>query len=705
MMRIAFSLVIAWGIASFAVAGTQAEWLAPVNGNWTDSAKWSSSPFYPQNGSPVGTTYDARVTAAGAAYSITLGSSITLDSFLLNSADVTLMQTAGGISAGTFDLQSGTYDLRGGFLSSAFGGGGSAGHLSVGPASVSIESVTLGIDMDVPGLSASITVSGGLTLSNHNINFVSGSRMTFGQSTLGGTGQVIVNSRPFSSGFSTDLYGSSTLTIGPDVTVRTGTYSGGSGQMRLGTPTLGWFVNEGTVSAQTANMQIELRGNWTNTGTLIATAGRLVLGGHFTPASIGRVIHTGGSVWISGDVDATGQTLRLDQTTGSWDFGNMLSTAQIHGGRIEGHAGAGLRIATDADARLDRVTLAAPLQMDNRASLRVFNSLTLDGGTIEMSSGLSQFYETVLDFTSPTVIDGTGEFVFQGAGTLNQILCYNETGPVSFGDGITIRADTGGALIRAVNGSTVTIAGDVISGPGARQITFYGPIEMNGRLHIDAGGTVPLLELSNLSSGVLSRGGYYIDAGSTLRVSQPILRNAASILLSGANSDIFAGATGTADALGGLAVNDGVLKVTQGRALSLIDDLSNSGTLLIGPGSTIAVGGDLTLTPTSRLVFELDPVSLGELKVGNLFAEGTLEVMLADGFTPSDGAEFDLMDFLTLSGTFATVSLPPLSNGKSWDASNLSATGAIRVVPEPALCLIGLSLLVIRPPLRGPVRY
>src|SRR4051794_29181250 len=51
--------------APLAVAGTVASWISPVSGAWTDSSRWSSAPFFPNNGSPSGASYDAVVGAAG----------------------------------------------------------------------------------------------------------------------------------------------------------------------------------------------------------------------------------------------------------------------------------------------------------------------------------------------------------------------------------------------------------------------------------------------------------------------------------------------------------------------------------------------------------------------------------------------------------------------------------------------------------------
>ena len=64
----------------------------------------------------------------------------------------------------------------------------------------------------------------------------------------------------------------------------------------------------------------ELHGNWSNSGTITATNSTVNLGGTFTPAGIGTFIRSGGTVTINGTVNNTGTTFdlsALSPTTGS----------------------------------------------------------------------------------------------------------------------------------------------------------------------------------------------------------------------------------------------------------------------------------------------------------------------------------------------------------------------------------------------------
>jgi hypothetical protein len=87
-------------------AQTQAQWVAPVDGSWTDSSRWSTDPFFPNNGSPPGTTYDVLVDAVGSPYTISSSGSITIDSLRLHAPGATVQH-----SGGPFTLAAGSLSI------------------------------------------------------------------------------------------------------------------------------------------------------------------------------------------------------------------------------------------------------------------------------------------------------------------------------------------------------------------------------------------------------------------------------------------------------------------------------------------------------------------------------------------------------------------------------------------------------------------
>ncbi len=69
---------------------------------------------------------------------------------------------------------------------------------------------------------------------------------------------------------------------------------------------------------------------------------------------------------------------------------------------------------------------------------------------------------------------------------------------------------------------------------------------------------------------------------------------------------------------------------------------------------------------------------------GNVALAGDLEITLTNGFSPTAGNSFDILDWGSLSGTFSTVTLPPLAAGFNWDPSQLYSTGVLSVVGPPS---------------------
>ena len=149
---------------------------------------------------------------------------------------------------------------------------------------------------------------------------------------------------------------------------------------------------------------------------------------------------------------------------------------------------------------------------------------------------------------------------------------------------------------------------------------------------------------------------------------------------------------------------------TLGGTGSTSGNLTVSG--IVNPGTagagTLTVNGNGVFNAGSTALFKLggtaarqfDKLSLS----GTLGAGGLLDIDLINGFTPSAGNSFDILDFTTATGTF-TLSLPALGGGLSWNTSQLLTTGTISVaaaiaaVPEPgaaALALAAGGALVVR---------
>ncbi|QNN24041.1 hypothetical protein HED60_17780 [Planctomycetales bacterium ZRK34] len=85
-------IVCLWivGLCSSAFAQTEAYWLNPVSGKWSEASKWST-PVYPNRDYPnMGDAYDVTIDAAGADYTITMDIGATLHSLVVDAPSLTL---------------------------------------------------------------------------------------------------------------------------------------------------------------------------------------------------------------------------------------------------------------------------------------------------------------------------------------------------------------------------------------------------------------------------------------------------------------------------------------------------------------------------------------------------------------------------------------------------------------------------------------
>jgi autotransporter-associated beta strand protein len=206
------------------------------------------------------------------------------------------------------------------------------------------------------------------------------------------------------------------------------------------------------------------------------------------------------------------------------------------------------------------------------------------------------------------------------------------------------------------------------------------------------------------------------------------LTNQASVLFSYGISNVFGTVTNSPS---------GNISIAGGAGVTFYGDVAQNGTLVVSTvGSThssavfagafsgsggftgggdvffegdlrpsdpveVTFGGNAYLESTTNTVMQLaGPVAGSQYDridvTGQLNLAGALDVELLDGFQPQAGESFQLFD-AQLSGTFSRVTLPALSNGLSWNTSNLDTTGTISVVPEPStlalICAGALGLL------------
>jgi len=157
---------------------------------------------------------------------------------------------------------------------------------------------------------------------------------------------------------------------------------------------------------------------------------------------------------------------------------------------------------------------------------------------------------------------------------------------------------------------------------------------------------------------------------------------------------IGAGETLTADVAA--FVNLGTVDVAAGGTATFEGVVSGDGLFTgagtknflggIAPGSspgTLAIGGPALIGQSAVVVLEIagnapgayDHIDFDDVAI----AGGVLEVRFTNGFIPSVGDAFPLLDWTTRVGSFERVALPP---GIEWDVDELYTQGVI-AVPEP----------------------
>ncbi len=210
------------GSAIFSRADTTATWVSETSGDWTNTTQWSTAPNYPENGSPAGVNYQALINATGGTpYTATIDSDVSVDGITINSADATVDQSSGTLTAGTINIENGAYALEGGTISNTTFDVSNTDSFDIGTATLD------GAAINMPAQSSnliqvtnSLYVRNGLTGNNAELLLATdtgfGSTMYFdgpsqtvdGITIFGAQGANLYADGPTTTG-------SQTLTIGP----------------------------------------------------------------------------------------------------------------------------------------------------------------------------------------------------------------------------------------------------------------------------------------------------------------------------------------------------------------------------------------------------------------------------------------------------------------------------------------------------------
>jgi hypothetical protein len=283
-----------------------------------------------------------------------------------------------------------------------------------------------------------------------------------------------------------------------------------------------------------------------------------------------------------------------------------------------------------------------------------------------------------------SVLSSTGQvgsLTLVGPGTIE--LYNGET----MGSGNLDVGDQGGTGQLIVNDATIYNTGEVT-----------GHFDANG-LVVENGGTINLANSTNntVSNATFNDGS--LTASDFLTLGGVSLSNGSSILgfnvtIVGAtldNSTIGASGTGTIE---------GTVTLSDNAQLE-IPDQTVAGTVILMAG-TKNLAGNMAMqngTLSIELNSQVSDMIIHPISQDN----GTLDFTLQSGFEPTIGEQFSIFNPAAGNpserGTFATINVPTLPAGESWNISTLYTNGTISVVPEPismGMILFGIAGLALR---------
>ena len=401
---------------------------------------------------------------------------------------------------------------------------------------------------------------------------------------------------------------------------------------------------------------------------LVATAGRLIVG---STASFNGLSITGplaaasgatlelrskGLAYVNVLSTLTGGTIRAANGISLGAVANVVGTGAIsgdvaaaNGSWIEADGGkltlgnASSYIGFVSDGRLS--TNANEIELQSRGLAAVNGLATMTGGTLRAANGIS--------------LGSSANVVGRGA----------VSGDVSAAYGSWIEAD-GGKLTIGNASSYVGFASD-------------------GRLYTNAN-EVELLDRNLAVLGALTQLGDVSGRG-TLRAANGMLLPQGNNLAG--RGTVYGNFVNQGDVYGDGSTAGQEIVFAAGSTVSGIGSFENvvfNGTYSPGNSPAITNVTNGQFAAASSLLIELGGTQPGTqydrvVDSGSLtLLGGTLDVVLYNGFVPTVGNSFEILQYGQLSGDFGTVNYPALSGGLSWERTISAVAMTITVVPEPS---------------------
>jgi hypothetical protein len=472
--------------------------------------------------------------------------------------------------------------------------------------------------------------------------------------------------------------------------------SGGSLNMQAGS-----LTNTGTMDEEKAG-KVTITGNLTNNGTL--TTNNANLGGGANSLTVTGTLTNNAS-----------DTVTIGANNDTTDKASVATLTNA--GTVTVGTGATLTL-TKAGADSNTGTIAVNGALDIKAAA------TLSGtGTITLTNGAITGLGAGPVLTNSTTIQGSG--TISNLGLVNsKTLLANQAAPliilptaaglknngtlsVSTGDTMQIGTSAGGALVNfasnTLTGGTYNVSGTLQFGASgttlatnAANITLTGA----GAQMIDFGSNNMLAGFNNNATA----GVFKLAGGAALTTTGGSFTNAGLFTVSAGTSFTVGGSSFNFTQTAGTTTVDGTLaSSTLGTVAVNGGSLFGGGTVndnvvdagILSPGDSVAKTGQLKVADayTQTSAGALD-IAIGGTVVGTKYDQlkvtqgatlgGTLNVSLANAFTPTVGQTFTIVNAASVTGTFATVNGLSI-NGTEHFTITYSGTNVVLKVVSGAL--------------------
>ena len=553
-----------------------------------------------------------------------------------------------------------------------------------------------------------LTGSGNVTLSPNTNNFLSGaggSTLVNQNNTISGSGNIGGNTIAFTNQGIVNATTNANLTIqaaGAGAT-NTATMEASSG---------GTLDLENTIT-NTGGKIIALAGTGTSAGGTVLINGAVVTGG--TLSSLGTGVNAGAFFSTGGTLNnlTNASTLQIANNNNSYLQGNIVNTGNIQvnsGGNatflyIKGNvtiSGAGsITLSNNSNNYIEGASTGSEV-LTNASTIQ--GSGNLGNGFM----GLVNQGLILANQSTPLIINASAGFNNAGtlesaAGSLLQI-----TGPFSNFSGTTL---TGGKYV--VDGTLQFTGANIVT--NAASITLAGPsAQIVNEGNVNA--------LTNFTTNTAS-GKFTLSGGQALTTSAGTFTNAGTLTI-GSGSSFIVGNGGNTNLAtnytqtGGATIVDGTLTSSPSAAgtptLNLqsgslfgqgtvIDAVKSSGIITPGDSSLITgklgVTGAYTQNSTGALDISIGGVAVGtkydQLNVsGSAALSGSLNLKTVNGFIPTVGATFDILNATNLLGTFTTVTGTAINGSEHYAVTYNGTEVIVTVVSGAAVNKSGLGLLL-----------